>query len=173
MNIGTDPLNVNTLVDNITNTVDSLVKSHLRFEFERIAKHIACTYKLNADEVFHEICSMTSLEPKPISVEKPKKAKASTSTDVPAMCTMKTKAGTACKYKRVAGDGETMCKKHKHMHDESVREAIRIDALPTEEQAWFNDKANFTTSHCPLYKDAPFEMDPDIVDDSQAFVTDE
>jgi hypothetical protein len=174
MDVGTDSLNVQTLVANITLTVESMVKSHLRVEFDRISKHIGSTYNLDPDEVFSKICSLASVEPETVPVEKKKKvAKAPTTTEPLALCTMRTKAGTACKYRRVAGEGETMCKKHKNLHEESAREALRVEALPTEEQAWFNDKATFTTAHCPSYDEAPFEMDPDIVDDTQVYITDE
>lgn len=168
MDIGTDSINVNTLVNNIMATVDTMVKDHLRTEFERIAKNIGCTYNLNPDEVLSTICTMTAVEK---TMENKKKAKNTTPTPSVAVCVMKTKAGTPCKYKRVSGDGETMCKKHKNMLVE--QQPIQVAALPTEEQAWFNDKAVYTTSHCPRYDDAPFEMDPDIVDDSQAYVVDE
>ena len=90
---------------------------------------------------------------------------------------MNTKAGSPCKYKRLPG--VAVCKKHQTMHEATVKEAARIDALPTEEQAWFADKAQYTESHYPSYKASNMEMDEDIIDDSHvdkpgsSYITDE
>ena len=178
-NLPINSLDVKGLVAKISVEVETLVHMHLKDQFKNIAVHIANVYNLPSDEVLDKICEMASIEPPPTTsiVQTPKKRVKTNDGVVPTilLCAMNTKAGSPCKYKRLPG--VTMCKKHQTMEDASVKEAIRIEALPTEEQAWFTDKEKYTESHYPIYNASNVEMDEDIIDDGQcgssSYVTDE
>jgi hypothetical protein len=184
-NVPTDSLDVKGLLAKISIEVETLVHTHLKDRFKNIAVHIANVYDLPPDDVLEKICAMTATDlPSSDSTSTSVKKRAkpndgAVATPTSLLCSMNTKAGSPCKYKRLPG--VAVCKKHQTMHEAAVKEAVRIDALPTEEQAWFADKAQYTESHYPAYKASNMEMDEDIIDDSHvgdqpgssSYVTDE
>jgi len=109
MSTTTINLNMDKLLNDITTQVSSMVKNHVEEQLKNVSIHIANVYKLNQEDVWDTIQSkMSLLENNVESVVRRQPKKIINETE---MCSMSTKAGTPCKYRRL--DGDTVCKKHK------------------------------------------------------------
>jgi len=172
-------MQMDTLIAQIQDKVSEIVTTHMNEQVKNLAIHIANVYDLDKEEVFGkvvtflnnssddttvpEIPQLPLNEITPI-VHRGKQKVVVTTTE---LCEKQTKAGAPCKYKRLGG--ETMCKKHKNMDVAKTCDSN----LPHDEKAWFDEKSTYCKSYFPVYQNSQLELDKDIIDDSQDYVTTE
>ena len=134
-------LHLDDLIEHIKSSVEQTVRDHINQQFNQMIQHISNQYDIDSKEIVKSL--HTSF---PYVVHTPQEdRKGKTATVVTEHnCTGSTKAGLPCRYKVIPG--EFTCKKHK---GGTVLNKLKMQELPSDEQEWFENRTNHTTSFYP------------------------